>query len=379
MPFARPTLSELRIQTATDINAGLPGVDALLRHSNLGIIADMVAGGLSGLYGYLDWLALNQVPFTATGEYLEGWAALKGVTRKPAARAAGAAVFTGTNGRVIPAGSPVTRSDGFNYTTTADGTVASGTVSVPIQAIDAGAGGNSADGATMLLEVGISGISGTGAADGPVTGGADVEPDDQLRNRMIKAYSRPPQGGSEADYEEWALAVPGVTRCWVKPSAMGPGTIVLLFMMDDAESAFGGFPQGTDGCATNETRDTAATGDQLALADAIFSKQPVTALVYAVAPSANTIGLTLAGISGASTAVKAAIAAAFSDALRYGATPGGVTDVSSIEAAIAAVNGSAGFVITNITASAGTISPGSAGNITSNAGALPVPGAIAYV
>jgi uncharacterized phage protein gp47/JayE len=195
---------------------------------------------------------------------------------------------------------------------------------------------------------------------------------------MLDAYASPPQGGAKSDYIEWALGVPGVTRCWPVPSGMGPGTIVLLFMMDDAQAAFGGFPQGTNGCATSETRDTPATGDQLALANSIFDRQPVTALVYAVAPIPNTIDLTIEGIPTASTSTKSAISDAVTAALRIDAVPGGVTNVSSIEAAISSVAGTAGFVLTNIVASAGTVAPGSAGNITSDAAALPMLGMITY-
>ncbi len=377
MPFSRPTLTDLRGQTAADISASLPGTDALLRYSNLGIMAEVLAALAYLHYGYLDWIAQQSTPFTATEEALEGWAALKGVTRNPAVPASGTASFPATSG-TIPAGTPIARADGVNYVSTADATAAGGQVIVPIAATDVGAITNAAVGVALTLGIGVSGVSGQGVVSAAVGGGADIETDDELKSRMLLVYSSPPQGGSIADYQEWAGEVPGVTRCWVNPSGLGPGTIVLLFMMDDAEAAHGGFPQGTDGCATAETRDTAATGDQLALANAIFAKQPATALVYAVAPTQNAIGLTIAGLLGASTATKAAISAAVTKALRFSAVPGGVTDISAIEGAIAAVAGTAGFVITNITASAGVVSPGAAGNITSNAGALPVLGAVAY-
>src|SRR5260363_178601 len=66
-------------------------------------------------YGYLDWIARQGVPFTAEDEYLEGWAALKGVYRKPAQAAAGRVTFTGAPGAVIPKGAPLVRSDGMTF------------------------------------------------------------------------------------------------------------------------------------------------------------------------------------------------------------------------------------------------------------------------
>lgn len=378
MPFSRPSLSDLRTQVAADINAALPGVDALLRYSNLGIMGDVLAALASGHYGYADWIALQSVPFTATEEFLEGWAALKGVTRKPATPATGQAAFAATNGAVVPAGTVVNRSDGVSYATTADATAAGGAVTVTVQATEPGADGNASPGTALTLFSGISGVTVNGSALGAITGGAAVERDDELRSRMLAAYASPPQGGSITDYPGWALAVPGVTRAWVVPGAMGPGTLSILFMMDGAQAAHGGFPQGTNGVSAYETRDTAATGDQLAVANAVFPLQSVTALVYAVAPIPNELTITLAGLSGVNDATKQGIEAAIAAALLIDAVPGGLTYVSAIESAIAGVAGTSGFVLTGITASAGTVGNGGIGNVISSAGALPVLGAVVW-
>ena len=378
MPFQRPSLSELRTQAATDINAALPGVDALLRYSNLGILGEVLAAMTSGHYGYIDWIALNSVPVTATGEFLEGWAALKGVFRKPAVSASGAAFFTATAGAIVPAGTIINRSDGVSYFSTSEAVAAGAGVTVPITAVDGGADANAAIGTAMTLSIGISGVAAYGTLSSAVGGGADIELDADLRSRMLAAYATPPQGGTITDYPAYALAVPGVTRAWVAPSAMGPGTLVILFMMDIAQAEHGGFPQGADGCSSYETRDTAATGDQLTVANAVFPKQSVTALVYAVAPVPNALTITISGIAGANDATKATIAAAVRAALVVNAVPGGLTYMSTIEGAIAAVPGTAGFVLTSIAATAGTVSDGGIGNILSNVGALPTLAAIVY-
>lgn len=379
MTFARPTLDELRKQTQTDLQSALPGADALLRYSNLAILANILAGLATGHYGYLDYIARQATPFTAIGEMLEGWAGLKGVTRKPATAAAGTVAFTGTVGATIPAGTSVLRSDGFAYTTTAEASVgAGGSVTAPIASIAAGTTGNAAGGAAFALGSGVAGVSAAGAAAGPITGGAAVESDDSLRSRMLLAYANPPQGGSASDYRQWALAVPGVTRAWVDPGGMGPSTVVLYFMMDDAQASHGGYPQGTNGVAAAEARDIAAAGDQLTVANAIFVRQPVTPIIYAVSPRPNSLTFTIAGLAGASATLKGAIASAITAALLASAVPGGVTNMSAIEAAIAAVNGSAGFVITNVDASAGAVTPGAAGNIVSNAGCLPALASITW-
>ena len=117
-------------------------------------------------------------------------------------------------------------------------------------------------------------------------------------------------------------------------------------------------------------RDVVATGDQLAVADSISTVQPVTALVYAMAPVAQPQNLTLSGLSGASDATKAAISLAINAVfLEYGQVTGGesIVDLSDIEDAINAVPNTKGFVITSPT-----------GNIVVSAGSLPTLGTVTY-
>ncbi|WP_395391506.1 baseplate J/gp47 family protein [Novosphingobium sp. BL-8A] len=378
MVFSRPTLTELRKQVAADIAAGLPGVNALLRYNNLTIIGDVEAALVDGCFGYLDWITKQSVPFTAEDEYLEGWAALKGVTRKPAIAATGKVTFNGTAG-TIPASTVLTRSDGLSFTVDVDTDLINGIAVAGITAASAGASPNTVLGTTLSLASAISGINSLCTVTEAITGGLDVERDDDLRTRMIAEYARPASGGSSTDYENWALSIPGVTRAWCVPKLYGAGTVGVLFMMDDVRSEHGGFPQGTNGVATAETRGVVATGDQLALANALYELQPVTALVYLVACTENRIDLTIDGLSTATDTTKTAIAAAFASALLSTAVPSGSSPLSAIEAKIASVSGAAGFVITEVTASAGTVSPGPTGNISSNPGTLPVAGSITYI
>ncbi len=373
MPYSRPTLSDLRTMVAQDIQAELPGTDPLLRYSSLGIIGRVLAGLVNLFYGFLDWIAKQAVPFTATEEYLEGWAALKGVFREAATQASGTVTFSGNVGATINAGAALTRSDGVRALVTVGGSVGAGntvTVSAQINADPTGltgAFGNCAAGTQFTLGSSIDGISSVGTAATAFTGGADLELDESLRSRMLLAYQTTPQGGASTDYVEWAREVPGVTRAWCAPNGMGPGTVVIRFMMDVSEAAFGGFPQGTNGVAASETRDAVATGDQLAVANAIYPKQPVTALVYAVAPTANTINFTISGLTGASATLQAEIAAAITGVFEQYGEPGGTIDLSYIESAIAAIAGTAGFVITAPSV-----------NIVSPTGELPVLGTVTY-
>ena len=116
MPFNRPTLSELRQRNLSYIQSELKTGGNLLRFSNIGVISDADAGMAHLHYGYLDYIALQSTPYNATDEYLAAWAALKDVFRKSANPATCPTVeFSGTAGRVIPAGSLLNRADGYQY------------------------------------------------------------------------------------------------------------------------------------------------------------------------------------------------------------------------------------------------------------------------
>lgn len=343
MPFSRPTLSELRAQTAQDVAASTGAETGLLRRAVLRVLSDIQAAMAHLHYGYLDWIARQAVPFTCTDEYLEGWAALKGVFRKPATAATGTVTLTGTPGTVVPAGTPVIRADGTAYTVATAAAVGSGgTVAAPILADEAGAAGNADAGAVMVLGRAVAGVQSTGAAAAAVIGGADLEADDDLRARMLAAYQITAQGGDADDFVGWALAVPGVTRAWVLRSGAGPGTVVLYVMLDDAQAAHGGFPQGTDGVAAADIRAVRATGDQLTVANALWSLQPVTALVYVVAPVNTPVPITISGIPAAS---RTAVSAALVDQFAIDAAPGGTIPLNRLWEAVEAVSGVDAFRI----------------------------------
>lgn len=373
MPFQRPTLSDLRSQVAQDISAALPGTDPLLRFSNLGIIGTALAGLTTLHYGYLDWISEQSTPFRATDEFLEGWAGLKDVQRLPATSASGIVQFSGTEGVTIPASTELVRGDGARFTSTADATITGGIALVSATANTdpsglLGAFGNTAAGTMMSLGSAVTGAMSTGYVVTAFVGGSDIETDPSLRARMLLAYQSAANGGSASDYVKWAREVPGVTRVWVVPHGNGAGTVLVFVMFDLAEAAFGGFPQGVNGCASAEPRDTTATGDQLAVANHIFPLQPVTALVYVLGPTPQTVNFTINGISGASTSTKAAISAAIQNVFaQQGQATGSTIALSTIDAAISAIPGTTGFLITAPVT-----------NIVVAVGSLPVLGTVTY-
>jgi uncharacterized phage protein gp47/JayE len=320
----------------------------LLRNAVLRVLAWCMAGLAYSVYGYADWIARMGVPFTAEDEFLAAWAALIGVYAKDATAARGHARFTGNAGSDIPLPlhTPLRRQDGVPYETTTESRVdAGGNVVVAIEALERGAHTNCDPDTPISIAQPVPGINSGGVTVGDTVGGADQEIQDELRSRMLARYRRPPQGGSEADYVQWALEVPGVTRAWVWGLGSGPGTVIVYPMLDIAQAAHGGFPQGTDGVSTHETRAPSATGDQAVVADHIWAVQPVTALVYVVAAHPFPVDVTLLALDPDTEEIRAAIIASLEDMFLAVGEVGGLVYPSELYEAILATPGVGRFTM----------------------------------
>ncbi|ORJ23966.1 baseplate J/gp47 family protein (plasmid) [Rouxiella badensis] len=381
MPYSRPPLSELRKRNKSYIKSALENIGALLRFSNMAILADVNAGMSYMHYGYLDWIAKQSNPFTATDDFLAAWAALVRTFRKAATAATGSSIpFSGTAGSVVTAGAVLNRGDGYQYTVdtaiTLDSTGnGSGSITavLPDTATDStggGENGNADAGIQLTFDVALSGINSTITTTTAITGGADIEDEEVFRSRMLSAFQNKPQGGSDSDYEEWALAVSGVTRAWVARRLMGAGTVGLYIMLDtEDDTNASGFPKGTDGFSSYEKQYATgfATGDQLRVADALYSQQPSTAMLYVCSPIQTSVDFTISGLSSATDTLKTSISTAINTVFYNNGAPGGTIDLSDILEAIAGISGTSGFIMITPTT-----------NIIMETGCLPVLGTITY-
>lgn len=331
-------------------------------------------------YAYLDYIAKQSTPFNATDENLAGWMAMKSVYRKPASAAQSpSAQAKGTAGATLTAGTVLNRSDGYQYTTDTELIIAStgyGTASVTAVLPDisddvtgGGASGNADAGTILTLDSNAPGIENQVTLLVAATGGADIEDEEDFRSRGLLAFQNPPQGGSDADYKSWALAVSGVTRAWVKRRLNGAGTVGVYIMCDNNSN--GGFPVGTDGVSQLEDWGAVkATGDQLAVADYIYPRQTDTAIVFVCSPIQKTINLVIGGLTGADSTTVAAIKAALTDLFFDAAQPDGtgIVYLSDINLAIGSVSGTTGYILNSPSA-----------NITFNVGEIPVLGTVSFV
>lgn len=380
MPFKRKTLSELRDENRNFLQAELKNVGALLRFANLKVVADMDAGMAHLHYGYLDYIALQSNPFTATGENLAGWMALKRVYRKPASAAKSKDVkAVGTANRVIPAGTILNRGDGYQYTVVSEikiqdsGEGHGGIIAVLPDVTDdvtgGGANGNADAGTVLTLDVNIAGVEAQLTLIEAATGGADIEDEEAFRSRGLLSWQEPPQGGSDTDYKKWALEVSGVTRAWVKRRLNGAGTVGVYIMCDG--NLNDGFPVGTDGISQLEDWGSVkASGDQLSVADHIYPLQTDTAIVFVCSPIRKSIDFEIAGIKDADSTVVSNIKSALTTLFFDESNPDGTgkIDLSDINKSISNVDGTKGYILK---------SPSS--NITFSIGEIPLLGEVDFV
>lgn len=299
MAFARPSLQQLLDRIQADIESRLPSTDPRLRQSLLGIVARAHAGATHGLYGYLDYLARQLLPSTCTDEEIFALhASWWGVPRNAANEAQGDVTFTGTDGSVIPAGTTLQRSDGAQYITDAEATVASGSATAAVTAIEGGQTTNATTGQKLTLVSPVPGVqSSATVAAGGLVGGTDIETLDAWRERLRQRVQSRPQGGAIADYETWALEVGGVTRVFVMPHWSGLGTVGVYILRDDDASP------------------VPDAGEVAAVQAYIDERRPVTAAVTVYAPTAVPVAMTIS-LSPNTSTVQASVAAELQDLFR---------------------------------------------------------------
>lgn len=321
MAFERPSLTTIIERVLADLTSRLATAGSVLRRSVAGSLGRALAGASHELHGRIDYFARQVIVDTADSEYLERWASVWGVRRRAADFATGVVRFTGLTTAVIPTGTILRRSDGIEFEVTTGGSIFPTIATLPVIAREAGSAGNTLENVTLALLQPIPGVQSTAVVvTGGITGGVENEADDLLRERLLARIQDPPQGGSQPDYERWALEVPGVTRAWVYPREMGAGTVTVRFVRDDDASII---------------PDSAAVA---AVQAYIEERRPVTAEVFVVAPIGAALNLSIQ-LSPNTLEVQQAVEAELRDLIRREAEPGGTILISRIREAISTAPG----------------------------------------
>lgn len=235
--FPTPDYSALRAALLRDISNQLPDA-AVGADSDFAIRANAVAAAIEGLYQHQQWIVRQILPDTADSDYLERWAGLYGITRKPAVAASGTITFSATSGGLIPAGTAASSANGAVFVTLNSRVIATnGTLAVASAAQQAGTSGNLAVASVLTLAAAPAGIANQATVSIAMMGGTESESDTDLLTRLLQRLRRPPHGGNANDYLSWALSVAGVAEAYVYPLRRGLGTVDVV-----VQSVSGGLP-----------------------------------------------------------------------------------------------------------------------------------------
>ena len=199
------------------------------------------ASELESFYQALDQVALQVYPQTATDDYLDAIAESHGVERTAASSATVDVQFTGTVGTIIPAGTrgstlleSASLGEPVFFQTINAVTMSAATQLVACVCTQTGNVGNVSANSIIRLEDPIVGVTAVTNLD-PSTGGSEEQTDDELRVSLLERLRLGRGAGTEADYQDAALAVTGVGTVVVEPLWAGNGTVRVIVM--DASSS----------------------------------------------------------------------------------------------------------------------------------------------
>ena len=201
-------------------------------------------------------------------------------------------------------------------------------MSPSITSVDYAEAANCDAGAAWRLSSPISGIDSTFTIDADIDDGSDLEDIEDLRDRLITRMQTPPRGGSEADYETWAKATPGVdvrSAIVIKDYA-GDGTIGVVITID-ADDPIPSEPQ------------------RAAVEAYVDPLRPIVLRDFdVVAAVAQDVTYSIQ-ISPVTDAVKDAIKASLAELHARDAVPGGTLLLSHINEAISAATGETDHIL----------------------------------
>ena len=219
--FTIPDFESIRDGILRDTQSLDPTAD-ISNDSDHFVHASRLAACATGQYAHQAWIVRQIFPDTADTQYLERHAALRGITRRNATTASGAATISGVVGAVIGDGVSI-KYGRLLYRTQGSAQIGpNGTASVAIIAKESGTMCNlfQVAGQLMAAPAGISSECVMTAE-----GGTDAEDDTSLLSRLLEIIRRPPAGGNQYDYKNWALSVDGVSSAYVYPLRRGLGTV----------------------------------------------------------------------------------------------------------------------------------------------------------
>lgn len=232
--LARRLATSLSQQTFTDADGQPVRLDATAPGTFEQVLAAALALGDYETYLFLQGRALEFLPSTATvgnGGLLPQHADIWGVPRIGPQAAVGHVVITAGQAVTVVQGATLTVDGSVQWALNeAVAVPAGGSASVAVTCTTTGTGGNLPGNTTLTLVQPVAGVVSVVTDQDGLAGGADIEPVESWRSRIIDKIRTPYNGGTVQDYRSWALAA-GAYSVNVVPSYTGAGTVGIVVAM----------------------------------------------------------------------------------------------------------------------------------------------------
>lgn len=194
---------------------------------------------------FIQNVLMNMFLMTASGYFLDLFANAVNLQRKPASLAVGEILFTKTNKNqlvVIPLGtiirSPEINGVIYQLKTTQEYSIPAGveTARIPVVAAGSGENYNLAAGYYRFLVEPIDGVMVTNDDNWLISPGANIESDDDLRERTKNQYNFVGHYHTDAVYRGIVTTITGISTkqvYFVHDAPRGPGTANLYLLLND--------------------------------------------------------------------------------------------------------------------------------------------------
>jgi uncharacterized phage protein gp47/JayE len=313
MTIPRKTAKEVSDEIIAQLETSLNTIIPLLDKSCIRQLSKALGGSYVLLYMYANWILLQQFIKTASNTEID----LNGIILNPLqAHGDLVGILQGVGQRteltveisVISQGGTITSGEQIVnpetqmiYVVVGDVSLDDDIVTSTIRATIAGVLGNVDTGSTLSFVSPPSAVEKDVMVIDVEQDGVDPEKTEAYRERILERWMARPQGGSYADYKNWAEEVTGVRNAFVysgwgtggspgwdpNPVAGGTAGMVFLYIEDDVDD---------DGVPTQTLLDTVAEyieGDGAGLAN----RRPVNAYVKVLGITRTEVDVEISGLT----------------------------------------------------------------------------------
>ena len=182
---------------------------------------------------YIEQGDLVNMAFVKNGyfNYLDAKCSEYGITRKEGIKATGEVIFTGEDGVLISNGTILVVDDLY-FVVLNDEVITENQAILVVEALEVGKQYNLLANTKLNTTDKIKGITDI-YVKANFENGANIESDEELRERFFTTIKKSYTSGNVAHYEMWTLEVNGTGACKVYPTKNGNGTVEIVITNSD--------------------------------------------------------------------------------------------------------------------------------------------------